>query len=427
MNRFDKASEILLKASRSGSRLGLERIYELAARLEDPQDKLRVVHVAGTNGKGSFSAMLSSVLHEAGFKVGTFSSPAMLTPCDQYRINGEIISKDQFADAIITVNEAALTMADPPTEFELMTAAAYYLFDKEQCDIAVIECGMGGDGDSTNIIRKPLMSVITNVALDHCAYLGNTTSEIAGHKAGIIKEGVPCYFGGEDEQAYKVISYIATQKGSKLYTPDLAEFKRETTLSGETQVTYKDALYRTPLRGSYQVRNLINVISCVEILRFLGVEISDGALSEGLMNVRWEGRFEQLCSEPDVIFDGAHNPDGMEQLCRSISMYYPDVKPAILIGVLADKDYRLYCRLLRPLVCRAFTIAPENHRALSSEALAECFNEGGIPSESYKNISEGFEAACSYAARESIPLLVIGSLYLYKDIKECAEKHLTSK
>ena len=420
MNRYVTAKELLKKASRSGSRLGLERIYELACKLGDPQKDLKIIHVAGTNGKGSFSAMLSAVLTAQGYKTGMFSSPAMLDYTDQYRINGRCISEELFAETLLKVSAAAESMEDQPTEFELLTAAAFLLFKEQCCDYAVIECGMGGDGDSTNIITSPLLSVITNVALDHCAFLGSTTAEIAAHKAGIIKQGRPVYFGGDDKAAFDVISEVAKQKGSTLYRP--VSLEQITSKDGRFTVCFKGNSFTLPLSGTYQLKNLTNVLSCVEILKNEGVEISDSAVKKGLESVRWEGRFETLLTEPTVIFDGAHNPDGMTELCRSIKAVFPETKPAILIGVLADKDYSLYCEMLKPLVCRAFAIAPVNHRALSPEVLSECFNRGGIECKPFVSIESGFEAAYGFCRRENIPLLVIGSLYLYKDIRHCTDK-----
>lgn len=414
MTDFEKAKQKLKNASRLGSRLGLERIYELAALLGDPQDKSKTIHVAGTNGKGSFCAMLSSVLAAGGLRTGMFSSPVMLKENDCIRINGEPVSEEVFADAVIRAEQATDRMDDKPTEFELLTAVAFLIFAEQKCDFAVIECGMGGDGDSTNIIREPLLSVITNVTIDHCAFLGNTTAEIASHKAGIIKPGVPVYFGGDDRSAYEVISSRAATLSSELYTPDYSAFEP---LDGDSiGVRFKGEQYRVPLYGSYQYKNLINALSCVEILRRKGVELDRDSLVHGLENVRWEGRFEKLSDDPTVIFDGAHNRDGMESFCESIRRFYKNVKPALLIGVLADKDYRSYAEMLRPLIGRVFAVTPDNPRALSAECLSDCFEQQGLLAAPYPTVKEGFEAAYSFCQETDLPLLTAGSLYMYKDI-----------
>lgn len=414
MTEFEKAQAILKEASRSGSRLGLERIYELASLLGDPQDKLKIVHVAGTNGKGSFCAMLASVLCAQGYKTGMFSSPFMLSENDCIRINGKPVSEKIFAEGIFKAYAASEKMRDKPTEFELLTAAAFLILSEQGCEYAVIECGMGGDGDSTNIIRQPLLSVITNVSLDHCAFLGNTVSEIASHKAGIIKPGVPVFFGDDDKEAFELINRTAEYKGSELYTSDSYHCPHldENGISLE----YKGRKYSVPLFGNYQYKNLVSVLCCIDILRSLGIVLDEEAVDAGLSEVRWEGRFEKLSSDPVIIFDGAHNYAGMEYLCSTMVSYFKGVKPAILIGVLSDKDYPSYVAMLRPLVRRAFTVSPNNPRALDSKVLADVFNSSGLDSAAYPSIHSGFTAAYNYCSDNKCPLVVIGSLYMYKDI-----------
>ena len=420
MTEYNKALSILKKASRSGSRLGLDRIKELLSLAGDPQDSLRAVHISGTNGKGSFSAMLSSVLTAAGYKTGTFMSPAMVSPLDQIRIDGETVSEELFADAILRLDDLSSAMDDKPTEFELMTAAAFLIMKEQCCAMSVIECGLGGDGDSTNVINEPLLSVITNVSLDHCTILGRTTADIARHKSGIIKPGVPVYYGGRDTAALEVIRQTAERKGSELYIPDRADISFSDDVP-ETSLVWQGTEITVPLRGVHQRDNVVNVLSCVEILRGRGVEISNEAVRKGLSLVRLEGRFETLCADPYIIFDGAHNPDGMDCLCRSIAGQFGDVKPVILIGVLADKDYSLYAEMLSPLAERIFTVAPDNPRALDPATLAETFSAHGLPAEPFDTITEGFDAAAGYAGENSLPLMVIGSLYLYKDIKSIVQ------
>ena len=425
MTEFEKAKEILKKASRSGSRLGLERILELVSIFDNPQDKLKTIHVAGTNGKGSFCAMISAALSACGYKTGTFSSPVMLEVNDCIRINGLPVDESVFAKAVFKIDAASKQMTDKPTEFEMLTAVAFYIFWQEKCDFAVVECGMGGDTDSTNVISKPLISVITNVTIDHKDYLGNTVSEIASHKAGIIKSGVPVYFGGNDDEAYKVVLQAAKANCSVLYRPDYesVSFPDNGDLNGDdVHINYKGIDYCTPLRGSYQVCNLLNVLSCIDILAEQGISLSPELVRKGIASVHWEGRFEKLCDDPLVIFDGAHNYDGMKELCNSIKRYFNGIKPVILIGVLADKDYRSYADMLRPLVNCAFAVAPDSPRALSSEKLAECFNGFGLDTKAFPDIAAGFDEAYSYCKLKQLPLFVIGSLYMYKDIKNALKK-----
>ena len=221
---FEEALGYLKKAAERGSILGLSRITELLRLMGDPQEKVRTVHIAGTNGKGSFGAMLTSVLKSAGYKVGGFSSPAITKVTDSFRIDGAELPEEEFAELIGDIAPICESMDEKPTEFEVLTAAAFELFVRKGCDIALVECGMGGDLDSTNVIKAPVLSVITNVQKDHAAFLGNTIAEIASHKCGIIKQGRPVYFGGDSEEACEIAADTAEKMGAELFLPDYSQF-----------------------------------------------------------------------------------------------------------------------------------------------------------------------------------------------------------
>ena len=267
MTNYEQALGYLKTAASRGSVLGLERISRLAELLGDPQDKVKTIHISGTNGKGSLGAMLCSVLKASGYRVGSFSSPAITSVTDSFRIDGEQISEEKFARLVLDIAPICESMEEKPTEFEVITAVAFELFRRENCDIAVVECGMGGDLDSTNIISAPLLSVITNVQLDHCGFLGSTVAEIASHKAGIIKKGRPVFFGGDDEAALAVIKAAAEKCGSELYFPDPRELENaEFSLSG-LSFDYRGERLEIPLLGTYQLTNAANVLRCVDILR----------------------------------------------------------------------------------------------------------------------------------------------------------------
>ena len=417
MISYEYAIEELKKSSLRGSRLGLERMKLLMKLLGDPQDKLKVIHVAGTNGKGSFCAMLGSVMNAAGYKVGMFSSPFMLSPDDSFRINGNVISNELFAETFGEIIAVSEKMDDKPTEFEMLAAAAYLMFYHENCDFALIECGMGGDGDATNVISKPVLSVITNVTVDHCAFLGDTVSEIAMHKSGIIKEGCPVLFGGDDKQSEQVIMNAANKKNTPLYYPENDKVSVEESGLSRSIISYKGLdNISVSLAGECQIKNAANVLKAVEILKDNGVEISDKALREGLEKCHWNGRFEVLSEAPMIVFDGAHNEDGMASACKSIREYFPNQKVTLLIGVLADKNYSAYANMLDGLVSCVFAVSPDNPRALDSKTLAECFEVADIRSKACDSIENGFSAAYSYAKKNDEPLIVLGSLYMYKDI-----------
>ena len=419
---YSEALEYMKIAAGRGSILGLARITGLLSLMGDPQDKVKVVHIAGTNGKGSFGAMLTSVLKSAGYRVGGFSSPAITRVTDSFRIDGEEISGDDFAELIGDIAPICESMDEKPTEFEVLTAAAYELFLRKNCDIAVVECGMGGDLDSTNVVKAPVLSVITNVQKDHAAFLGDTIAEIVSHKCGIIKQGRPVYFGGDSEEAYEIAADTAKEKGAELFLPDYSQFSwtdESCTING-ADITYKGEKLHIPLLGTYQCENAVNVLSCIEILRREGMDIPAKAVREGLAAVKWHGRFEVLCNEPLVIYDGAHNPDGIRCAADSIRRYFHK-KVVMLIGVMADKEYGLYADMLGELADTVFTVKPDNPRSLNSSALAETFRSKGVKAIACEDYSEGVRAAYGYAAERGLPLIALGTLYMYRQFTAALE------
>lgn len=413
METLSKALGFLKKTSRRGIVPGLSRIRELLRRMGDPQEITPVVHVSGTNGKGSFGAVLTSVLTSAGYRTGGFSSPALTGITDSFRINCKETSMNVLSEIILHIAEIWEDMDDKPTEFEVLTAAAYELFAREACDIAVVECGLGGDEDSTNVISAPLLSVITNVRLDHCGMLGSTEAEIASHKAGIIKPGRPVYYGGAGD-ALEVIRGRAAAMGSEMFLPAGTPQTISSDLDG-TVFAYCGKEYKLSLLGSYQPENAANALECVKILRKYGLDIPDKAIARGLAEVRWHGRFELLRLCPVIIADGAHNPDGISRAAESIRQYFGEKRVALLIGVMADKDYRCYPELLGGLVDRVFSVKPANPRSLDSVSLAETFSSHGIPAEHFETLSEGVRKAYDYAKNRKVPLIALGSLYMYKE------------
>ena len=410
MADFKQACDYLKIASSRGSKLGLERVVGLMELLGNPQNKLKVIHVAGTNGKGSFCAMLSSVLTQAGYKTGSFNTPALTGITDYFRIDGKEISEDKFAEIMTEIIPLCESMEEKPTEFEIISAAAYLLFYREKCDIAIIECCMGGDTDATNTIEKPILSVITNVQKDHTAFLGDTLPKIASHKAGVIKSSCPVFYGGETAcEAYDVIESRAEKLNSPLYLQDFSDISDIKYSLDGISLEYKDTEIHTGLSGAYQVSNIANVLNCISILNKCGLDISDDNIKQGLENTKWHGRFEILSHNPLVIFDGAHNPDGISQAVNTIEKYFDKI--ILLIGVMADKEYKLYNNMLGKYIDTAFTVKPDNPRALDSEILAGTFENA----RAYPVFSEGVKAAYYFAEKKNLPLVALGSLYMYKE------------
>lgn len=398
-------------------KLGLERMTSLCSRLGDPQNKIKTIHVAGTNGKGSFSAVLAQILKEAGYKTGSFSSPGITDIADCFHIDCKIISYEELSDTFdILAPYSDIDTDDPPTEFECLTAAAFIAFERNNCDIAIVECGLGGDGDATNVIDSPVLSVITDIDLDHMAYLGNTIKEITSHKAGIIKPGRPVLYSGNNKDALEVISERAAELNSPLYITDKSCL-RAVSHSLKGTVLRHDVMgeLKTPLLGTYQTDNIANVLTAVDILRKEGLDIPENAVIAGLKNVRWHGRFEVLSESPLIIFDGAHNPAGITRAAESIETYFDD-KITLLIGVMADKDYKVYPGILGKYTDKAIVVSAPSSRGLNCQYLAEEFEKCGINTEAYDSMYYSIRRALQNSEEKNIPLVILGSLYLYSKV-----------
>ncbi len=412
MMTYKEAIDYLAFTSKRGSCLGLSRITQLLERLGNPHKNVKFIHVTGTNGKGSVTKMLSCILNAQRYKTGLFSSPFVTRVNESIQLDGNEISDNEFAELIGDIMPVAEAMDEPPTEFEITTAAAFEYFSKKNCDVAVIECGLGGDMDSTNVIEAPLLSVITNVEADHSAFLGDTIAEIAAHKAGIIKKGCPVLFGGNSMEALEVISEKAIN--SKIFTVDYSNLSNiSCTLSGST-FNFGEQNFSLSMLGIYQPYNAAIAISAVEILRKNVLDISNKAVYEGLKNARLNGRFELIKENPIVIFDGSHNPHGVNAAIESIKNYF-DGKVVLLMGVMADKEYPEMVKTLSEVAAKAFTVKPKNPRALDSMLLADEFIRNGVDAEFSTELSAGVEKALTYAEKHQLPLIALGSLYMYSE------------
>lgn len=420
---YKEALEYIHSISWTFCKPGLERIEGLCSRLGDPQKELRFIHVAGTNGKGSFCSMLSSVLRKSGLRVGLYTSPYIRFFNERMCVDGEPISDTELAELTEYIRPIADSMTDKPTEFELITAIAFEFFKRRNCDVVVLEAGMGGRLDSTNIIRNPYLSVITGIALDHTAFLGDTVEKIAAEKAGIIKDNAPVLFGGDDENAASVIEAKAKEMGSPFYRTRYGELVNiRPSLDGTVFDFGEDKNIAIRLLGAYQPRNAANVIEAVRILRNRGLDISELALREGLEASTWQGRFEIICRDPLMIFDGAHNPQGISSAVESIKTYFGDKKVYLLTGVLRDKDYTAIAKDLSEVAQKAFTITPDSPRALSSDEYAETLRGAGIEATAFAELSEAIKFSMTAARKDGVPLVCLGSLYVYSSLMEEMEK-----
>jgi dihydrofolate synthase/folylpolyglutamate synthase len=416
---YSEALEYIHSICWTFTKPGLERISALCEKLGNPQDSLKFVHVAGTNGKGSFCSMLESVLRHAGYKTGLFTSPYIKVFNERMQFCGENISDGELAEITEYVKPFADSMEDKPTEFELITAIGFEYFKRKNCDVVILEAGMGGRLDSTNIIKSSILSVITGIALDHVAFLGDTPEKIAAEKAGIIKEGGCVLFGGNGKSIEEVIKNKAAEMNAEYHYADKSSLEIiSSDLSGSliNYCGYKEL--RLPLLGLYQPLNAANVLCAVELLKAQEFKIDEESVREGLLAARWPARFEIISRDPLVVFDGAHNPEGIEKAVESIKRYFGDKKVSVLTGVMKDKDYNFIAGKFAEIADRAFTITPQNPRALSAEEYARVLEGVGIEATHYASVTDALTDAKSYAKSCGSPLVCLGSLYMYCEVIE---------
>lgn len=396
---------------------GLSRVRELLRRLGDPQKGLRFLHVAGTNGKGSVCACLASVLEAAGYRVGLNTSPHLERFCERIRVNGEEIGGEALGRLLERVRPAAEAMAEHPTEFELITAVAFLYFLEKKCQIVILETGLGGALDASNVIDTPELAVLTAMGLDHAALLGPTLRDVAAAKAGIIKPGGDVVSRGGCPEADEVFRHACRERGAALTELD---FSRLTVRSLRLEGTAFDFApwkgLTVPLAGAYQAENAALALTALERLREKGWSIPEEAIRRGLATVRWPGRFEVLGRDPVFLVDGAHNPHGMRAAVESLKTLLPGRRLVFLLGVLADKDAGAMLDLLAPLAERVFALRPDSPRALEPETLCAMLAERGVPARSCGSVKEGIAAALAAAGTEGA-VCAVGSLYLCGEVR----------
>ena len=405
-----------------GSKPGLTRIRELLERLGDPQKKLRFIHIAGTNGKGSCAAMTASILKAAGYKTGLYTSPYLYRFNERMQINGRQIEDDALAEIVSRVRPAAEAMADHPTEFELMTAAALLWYAQETCDVVVLEVGLGGRFDATNIIDAPEAAVIMNIGLDHTAVLGDTLEQIAFEKAGILKPGTDAVLFEQSDDVTGVVRRRCEELGVPLHIADFSQLVSEfDSLYGQS-FTYRGLPYALPLLGAHQLKNAAVVLELVEVLREKGWKLEQGDVEHGLYAVSWPGRFELVSDEPYFVVDGGHNPQCAETVRDNLLHYFPDKRRILLLGVLRDKDYPGLTAILDAAADEYVCITPASARALPAEELAEHLKRYGKPVTVCGSIRDGVTEALRRSDGDSV-VCAVGSLYSVGEIRACFERY----
>lgn len=420
---YDTALDYIHHVTWRGSRLGLERTRELLARMGNPQERLKFIHVAGTNGKGSTCAMLARTLSLAGYRTGLYISPFITRFNERMQIDGTMIGDEELAQITQFVRPFAEAMADHPTEFELITAIALEYFARNKADIVVFEVGMGGALDSTNVIDTPELAIITNIGLDHTRELGPTIPDIAQAKAGIIKHGGDVLIYDQNPEADVVFASVCLQQSAKLHITNHARISDVSVSLDELSFSCEPyGRLHCSLVGSYQAKNAAVAITALEILREKGWNISDQNMKDGLSGVRWPARFEVLSREPIIVADGGHNPQGIAAVAESLRLHFPGRTITFLIGVMADKDVRHMVDQLGPIASEFITVTPDNPRAMSAAELAGLLEELGYRATACGSVADGVRLATERAGSDGI-VCALGSLYLLGDVRARLGKH----
>lgn len=409
---YDEALHYFEEIDMMGSHLGLERMGELLRRLGNPESALRFIHVAGTNGKGSTAALLEACLRRAGYRVGLYTSPHLVRYNERFRIDGRVISDEALAEAAARVKAAADTMEDAPTQFELLTCVGFCCFQAARCDIVVLEVGLGGRLDATNVIPVPEAAVITRIGLEHTEILGDTIEKIAAEKGGIIKPGGTVVLGDPAEAVRQVIGGICRERGAAL---TLAEPARplSRSLEGQRFAWGPYSEVRLSLLGEHQLHNAATALTVLRVLRGKGWNLPDAAILEGLASAVWPGRFECVAAHPAIIIDGGHNQQCAEAIAASLRVYFPGKRCRFLMGVLADKDFHGIFDALLPLAERIAAVTPDSRRALPAEELCRRLREeyhyaAAAP---YGTLAEGLEDLRRDAGEADV-ICICGSLYM---------------
>ena len=418
---FLEAQNYLEKVrSQKGIVLGLDTMRHLMAKLNNPQDKVKFIQVAGTNGKGSTAAYLTSILSEAGIKVGRYTSPAVFSSTEQYFACGSCISESEYAKGVTAVAEAAASLdGEIPTAFEQETALAFWYFAQKGCELAILEAGLGGDMDATNIVTTTVCSIITSISMDHCRILGNKISEIAAHKAGIIKPGAPVICIEQKEDAMEPIRAAAKAADTPLYEVHRDEVRQIFSDKRESIVFFREfENLNLKMLGSCQPENAALAVQAASVLS-RSYPIEKKHIYDGIEKTRWGGRFELHSGSPDIILDGAHNPDGIRRLRESVNQMFGAVPICYVCGVLADKDYEKEIEILFGRASNVFTVTPPSPRAMKSTDLKAAIKERFPQLKVISFDSEdGIEKAMEAAVSQNNPVVVCGTLTILARVKE---------
>lgn len=427
---YDQAVKKINSLLRFGIKPGLERVSKLLEYLGNPQKELRFVHVAGTNGKGTTCTLMASALRQAGYRTGLFTSPYVIAFRERFQINGEMIPEQTLAallDEILPVVEQMAENEEVITEFELITALALLWFARSRCDVVVLEVGLGGRFDATNVIPTPLVSVIASISLDHTAILGDTLEQIAFEKAGILKQGgVTVLYPDQQPEVLQVIRRVAQERNNRLVLPDFSQLEELGTDIHGTRLRYKGMALKLPFIGAHQMKNAATAWEAIQVLRERGLTISDPAVQQGFAAAAMPARMEVLSERPLVLLDGGHNPGCAGALRQVMETYLSERKIVAIVGMMADKDSRTALSLVAPSFAEVLTVRPENPRALSAEELAEEARTFCARVKPMGDMEAAFRLALGQAGEEGA-VVICGSFFLAGEIRPIALKVLRQR
>ncbi len=426
--KYQEALDYIESLKGLGIHPGLGSIQELCRRLGNPQDDLRFVHVAGTNGKGSTLAYISSILQCAGYRVGRYSSPAVFDYRERMQVNGRIITRKDLGTWMDMVKQACDAMQAEglahPTPFEVETALAFLYFKEKQCDIVVLEVGMGGAMDATNLIKTTEVAVLTSISMDHMGFLGKTLSEIAKQKAGILKPGCIAVTGNREAEVLQVIRGKAEELGCRLRQVDYEQCKQVKYGLKKQSFTYGGyKQLEITLAGKWQVDNAMLAVEAIEALKEQGYEISEQALRKGLLECQWPGRFFVAGNRPLFLVDGAHNEDAAKRLAETIEFYFTNKRIIYIMGILKDKEYEKIIDLTHHLADQIITVTtPENPRALPAYELAQAVSKVHPQVTAVDSLEEAVEVSYLLADKDDV-IIAFGSLSYLGRLIGIVEKH----
>ncbi|CUO61673.1 bifunctional folylpolyglutamate synthase/dihydrofolate synthase [Clostridium disporicum] len=433
---YNEAMKYITEVGNFGSNYGLERTFRLLELLGNPQDNLKLIHVAGTNGKGSTTAMITKMLNGLGYKVGMYTSPFLEEFEERIQINGENIPKDVLAELVTYIKPYIDKVEEEgyghPTEFEMITVLMLLYFEREKIDFGVVEVGLGGRLDSTNVII-PIVSVITSISFDHTNLLGNNLREIAGEKCGIIKRNIPTIVFPQQEEVMDVVIKKCEKENSKLYIVNFNDAELLDIVKGDKPFQKvkikgeKEYILELPLLGEHQIYNLALAIKVMEVVEKQGfIHLNNKAIENSVREVMWKGRLEVLSNNPLIVIDGAHNIQGITTLKNNIQKYFNYKDVYLILGILADKDVEMMVKEITPLAKKVYAVTPHSIRAELAQDLRDEIIKYNENCKAYEDYEEAFNNALK-DAKENDLIIASGSLYMIGDMRKLITRNYINK